>query len=462
MKRNISFSAGPFLLIDKIENKYNLFGILFEALGGKAKHLKESAKLFAYNKLAESLSINRIQEVYPYELFEEIGFKKNPSDRGLYRDLSRIGIKAPLILERYQLFLKRNNFVSGEQFIDFSSAYFEGNPKLGALGYSRDSMPGKKQITFGISTGMNEIPSALTIQKGNVQDKKHFNQTFKAVKKILKKGSILIFDCGANTNKNKEKILREEFNYLTLVAKKKKTYQKYLRIFKENPKEILVINDVRYRCVKIFEDNSWKYLYYSKKAMKEQWKKRQKKFRKEVEKNDKKLLSKVKKGKAINHYQSSEGLIIAKGIIQKQFEIANPYITGLEGFFILESSVNESSEKILRLYKERDKAEKLIRDMKEGTDLRPIRHFSTEAIIGYILIVFLANCLIQLTHLLNKDSVVKNGKLLKKYLNNLTVTIIYYPDRPKIRILSNISEEIRLIFGEYLEKYHKNQLSSWL
>src|SRR3989344_4690782 len=114
MKRNISFSAGPFLLIDKIENKYNLFGILFEALGGKAKHLKESAKLFAYNKLAKSLSINRINEI-----FEEIGFKKNPSDRGLYRDLSRIGVKAPLILERYQLFLKRNNFISSEQFIDF-------------------------------------------------------------------------------------------------------------------------------------------------------------------------------------------------------------------------------------------------------------------------------------------------------------------------------------------------------
>ena len=90
MKRNISFSAGPFLLIDKIENKYNLFGILFEALGGKAKHLKESAKLFAYNKLAESLSINRIREVYPYELFEEIGLRKIQAIEGfteIYQEL---------------------------------------------------------------------------------------------------------------------------------------------------------------------------------------------------------------------------------------------------------------------------------------------------------------------------------------------------------------------------------------
>jgi hypothetical protein len=100
--------------------------------------------------------------------------------------------------------------------------------------------------------------------------------------------------------------------------------------------------------------------------------------------------------------------------------------------------------------------------MKEGTDLRPIRHFSDDAIVGYILIVFLTNCLIQLTHLLNKDSVVKNGKLLKKYINNLTVTIIYYPNRPKIKIISNFSEDIRSILGDFVEKYMKNQLSSWL
>ena len=93
MKRNISFSAGPFLLIDKIENKYNLFGILFEALGGKAKHLKESAKLFAYNKLADSISINRILELYSSELLSEIGFKENISERTLYRNLERIGKK---------------------------------------------------------------------------------------------------------------------------------------------------------------------------------------------------------------------------------------------------------------------------------------------------------------------------------------------------------------------------------
>ena len=123
-------------------------------------------------------------------------------------------------------------------------------------------------------------------------------------------------------------------------------------------------------------------------------------------------------------------------------------INGLDGFFILESSVDELPEKILRLYKGRDKAEKLIRDLKEGTDLRPIRHWSRKAVIGYILIVFLTNCLIRLTHFLSKNSVVKNLKLLKKFLNNLTVTIIYRRNGLRERVFSNFSEEIRAIFGD--------------
>ncbi|NCN39511.1 MAG: hypothetical protein GW914_03970, partial [Candidatus Aenigmarchaeota archaeon] len=279
---------------------------------------------------------------------------------------------------------------------------------------------------------------------------------------ILEIGSMIIFDCGANTNKNKKMITKALMNYLTLVAKNKKLYRRYLKTFKENKKEIFTSNSIRYKCVKISENNRFKYIYYSKKARKEQLKKKAKKFAKELAKNDSKILSKVKKGKSFAKYQTSRGIIYAKGEIQKQFEIANPFITGLEGYFILESSVDEDPYKILVLYKQRDKAEKLIRDMKEGTDLRPIRHFSDDAIVGYILIVFLTNCLIQLTHLLNKDSVVKNGKLLKKYINNLTVTIIYYPNRPKIKIISNFSEEIRSILGNFLEKYRKNQFSNWI
>ena len=138
-----------------------------------------------------------------------------------------------------------------------------------------------------------------------------------------------------------------------------------------------------------------------------------------------------------------------KGEVQTSLsKIVNPFVTSLEGYFILESSIDSTPEKILRLYKGRDKAEKLIRDMKEGSDLRPIRHWNKSVVIGYLLVVFLTNCLIKLTHFLSKNTVVKNLKLLKKYLNNLTLTIIYRKNGLRETVLSNFSKEMKAILEE--------------
>ena len=208
----------------------------------------------------------------------------------------------------------------------------------------------------------------------------------------------------------------------------------------------------------VLRNTSGKLSFYSKELFSNQKKKRNKKFERELEKNDSKLV-KVKKNKVLATYISKEGYILARGSIQKSLdEIKNPFITGLEGYFILESSVDDEPEKILRLYKDKDKAEKLIRNMKEGTELRPIRHWSTNAIIGYLFIVFLTNCLISLTHFLAKIPVVKNLKLLKKFLNNLTLTIIYPKNRFRFQVLSNISEEILSILGDFVYKYEDKSL----
>src|SRR3989338_8772689 len=449
MGENVSFSFGPVALMNKIENKYHFFEIIFRGLGGKAKNLKESAKLFAYNKLADSISINRILELYSSELLSEIGFKENISERTLYRNLERIGNKYKFLMENYQKFLKMNNLISEKQFIDFSSSYFEGNSsELGALGYSRDNQPGKKQLVWGISTGMNDVPIAMTIQKGNVQDKKHFGFMLNTAGKILDKGSLLIFDCGGNTKKNKEKIVEREFNYLTLKAKQKKPYLNFISLFEKQAKFGFVVNKRTYFCSKIKSGDEYQYVFFCPELKKDQLRKKNKKFLKALEKGDK-ILAKINKGKSIGEHISRRGNIIMKGEVQTSLsEIVNLYVTGLEGYFILESSVDSKPEKILRLYKGRDKAEKLIRDMKEGSDLRPIRHWNRQAVIGYLLIVFLTNCLVKLTNFLSKNSVVKNLKLLKKYLNNLTVTIIYRKNELREKVFSNFSQEVRAILQD--------------
>ena len=200
----------------------------------------------------------------------------------------------------------------------------------------------------------------------------HFKFMLKTVGKVLDPGSILIFDCGANTKKNKEKIRKSGFHYPTLKAKKRKTYARHIQIFRNsvNKAETIEIkNGIRYQCVKIREDGETQYVFFSEKLKQEQLAKREKKFERELDKNDSKL-SKVKRGKGIGTYISREGYIMAKGSLQKAIELRNPFITGLEGYFILESSVDTEPEKIIRLYKDKDRAEKLIRDIKEGTELK--------------------------------------------------------------------------------------------
>jgi transposase len=207
--------------------------------------------------------------------------------------------------------------------------------------------------------------------------------------------------------------------------------------------------------VKIKEEDEVKYLYYSKKLYKDQIRKRNKKFQRELKKN-KNILKRVKKGKEIKRLISEEGHIIVKGSIQKTlYDMNNPFITGLEGYFILESSIDDDCYKILKLYKNKDIVEKLIRNMKEGTELRPMRHWTREAIIGYLIVVFLTNCLINLTQIYNENAVVKNVKLLKKFLNNLTVTFIYPENGLGYSVLSNISEEIRAILGDSIKNFRE-------
>ena len=126
--------------------------------------------------------------------------------------------------------------------------------------------------------------------------------------------------------------------------------------------------------------------------------------------------------------------------------------------FILESSLDDEPEKVLILYKDRDKSEKLIRDMKEGAELRPIRHWSKWAIIGYLVIIFLTNCIINLSLFLAEKPVVKNVKLLKKFLNNLTLTIVYPKNRFRFSVLANESKETRSVLGDWLDKYRDKSL----
>ncbi len=173
MKANTLFLGG-IALLDKVEKDFGLITGIFRGVNKKAKDFEGRVKLLLYNRLTHAVSVRQILETYSEESFELLGIKDEPSERSLYRTIEQVGKCYSLLLERYHDVLIKHGLVDKNQLMDFSSTYFEGDEAaLGTFGYSRDRRPDRKQITFGISTGINDVPTALTIQKGNTQDKKH-------------------------------------------------------------------------------------------------------------------------------------------------------------------------------------------------------------------------------------------------------------------------------------------------
>ena len=283
--------------------------------------------------------------------------------------MEKIGRIFPVLMERYQDFLNDHNLGDNERFIDFSASYFVGNRSdIGAFGHSKDHRPDKMQVSFGIATGMNDIPTALTIQKGNESDKKHLVEVINIVKKVIPKNSTLIFDSGGNTKRNKERIRSLDHHYLTVKPKKVRSYKRAISFFSDEYKgkniKVVKIGETEYFCAKKPENNEIYYIYFSKDLYDTQIRSKSDRFKRDKEKGEK-ILKKRKK------YPSNDGWIELIPELQRTLsEIDNPYITGIEGFFILESSMDSDSESILRLYKDRDKAEKFIRSLKEGLEIR--------------------------------------------------------------------------------------------
>ena len=101
MKNNITFSIGSVVLINKVDDELNYFDSLLKGITGKSKNLVNTAKLLVYNRLGNCISVNRFQDFYPEELYSKLSFKKIPSERTIYRNLSRLGKNHQLILENF-------------------------------------------------------------------------------------------------------------------------------------------------------------------------------------------------------------------------------------------------------------------------------------------------------------------------------------------------------------------------
>jgi transposase len=106
-------------------------------------------------------------------------------------------------------------------------------------------------------------------------------EIFQLVSAILPDSSLLIFDTGANTEENKQKIREKEFHFLTLRAKRVEFYRKYLWFFRHHGKNVveIMVHDRQYFCVKKREeDGSVSYIFFSPELYDEQMQIKEEKF----------------------------------------------------------------------------------------------------------------------------------------------------------------------------------------
>ena len=120
---NITFPLGGIVIIDKVEKEFGLFSRVFKGIGGNMKNFIPLVKVHVNNRLTHSVATHQILETYPIEAMKKLGVKEKTSERTLYRVLERIGKFFPVLLERYQQFLKESGLADNRQIIDFSSTY---------------------------------------------------------------------------------------------------------------------------------------------------------------------------------------------------------------------------------------------------------------------------------------------------------------------------------------------------
>ena len=263
---NISFPIGTSIIVKKCSQRLSFDNIFskFKQRGIPLKNLVEA--LISY-KLTENLSLTKGSDwINRSEVLEEFDLKPF-EQKTLYRAIETIGENyQEIILDLQDILFKEYDFEHTDSNLDWSSIILWGTKaNISRYGYSRDYRPDKKQITFGIAELRNpiNIPIGLTIGKGNLQDQKHFQNTFNQIKGKLQVDSKIIFDKGANSKYNLNSIIVNRMQFLT-AKKLNKSDDKLIKKFWTLNPELINSEKEIYGIKQEFPTRT-NYLYFSEK-----------------------------------------------------------------------------------------------------------------------------------------------------------------------------------------------------
>lgn len=445
---NKSFSIGTPLMVDDWYERLGLNDIIGRY---KSKGIDLDALvcgMLAY-KLGDNFSVLRAGEwMNSPAVLEHYGLKRFNS-KALYRAIELMGQnRERIILELQDRVLQLCDLPSTDIVMDWTSlVYFGDEPKLAKFGYSRDHQPGERQITLGVAQLAPpwNIPLAMTVEAGNINDSNHFRRTYQQVRRILLEHSMIIFDKGANDKRNLTSIELDHNDYLT--SKKLNTCDdKVFQSFDEDVWEMIDEAEGVYALKHTFPSRV-NYYFFSKKLQDDH----EASLRRLAER-------KLEEAKSIQH--SLDG---GKGL-PKRFCLRNPLVdvrydyqtklvemdeeaalrflidelrNGREGCFCLTSSRDMPAAVALERYRAKDAVEKMFHSLKGEIEVRLIRVWSEDAVYGVLLLGFIAQLMICLTRLTVEPARSVATKFIASSLNNLTVTVVLTEDGQKRRFYSN-------------------------
>jgi len=329
-------------------------------------------------------------------------------ERNYYRGLELLGKNAeriyPSLMDEVN---KKFGLDLNYVFIDWTSSFFNGDRcKLAKPGYSRDHRPDKRQVKIGLAmTAGKSIPFHFSVEEGNLVDTKQFRKDYRTAIK--------------NTTELRER-MRQVDKGLMVELFSYKTGERVFAWWKKR-------------------DEVYEYFYFDERKAKRDAKKREGEIKKilfEKKELAKKIRGKGAKGlgrltkrkkvtKELNNVIVTTEVTIQKRLIKKTDEEILAELEkdkDLDGFFALESSRRLKPKRALRLYRRKDKIEKLICDLKNVHRIRPFRVWTDNAVKGAALICIIATLFVGLCQQA-MGVVGKTKKTLMDRLRRLTVVI---------------------------------------
>jgi len=454
--KNISFPIGSIKAVEKYFEKLE-FASIFSKFKTKGRNLFSLMEGLVSYKLTENFSISKASDWINKPDLLKIFSLKEFEERTLFRVLKIIGSnKEEIISDIQKSIFNKYDFPHTDSIFDWTSVILFGDKSiLGKYGYSRDHRPDKKQITLGLTALASpiNIPIGMTIKEGNVNDMKHFKDTYSQVKPFLKEGSLVTFDKGANSIENLDLISNDKLKYLTLKKLNKCDDKRIIAFDKSKAKLINVkqqVFGIKYETPKKFD-----YFFFSEALQKNQIEAKKRKASKKLE-EAKEIQDCIDKKKDLpKKYKINNELINVTYSYQTKLKelgeegakkfIEKASINGREGFFCIISSKNLTLEEALATYRKKDIIEKLINSLKNEIEIKPLRVWSNNSIYGALIVGFIAQLIVSLIRYDNEELKQTSTKFIRNSLMNLTVTVEYLENGSKNHIFSNFDPINELI-----------------